>query len=1004
VKLVRQASLAFQGGTSDKVYEVDLCDVGDGKFVVNFRYGRRGSALRDGTKTTTPLARAAAESVFEKLVASKKAEGYWDQSSPPATAPAPARAPASAGSPREQAILRALDTARDRKLSRAIWRAGELALRAAEPRLLALAETSGAELRDYSLVYALGRCSGAVALPAIARLGARSELVHRMALEAARLIAFADEATRATYLDARIRELPPQLQVARDGPAAVFAARLDDHLLGALPEAYGVLETLYRIDDENVRPKLLALLATAPLAPPWFQRLRHIYKAAEARNDGRVFGLLARRFEKESHNFTFVYGRNAERLKGPGATLAFGRKTRLYLRRRTWRTLRRLGIAGDPTYARMAAGVLLAFSDADAEAPRTRGRRTFGAYSRYWAFNHILYEHSPRYGQRGRFFYSQGPEAAEPATREEAFPRIWERSPEALLHLLDESACEPVHRFAVKVLRACPDLTAKLDVDALVMLLGARYEITALLGLELVEKRFALEEIPDEIVRALADSILLAARMEAWKRLEARRSVYLERSALVAAIIASPRADTREFARRFLRLSSIPDETARVLVGRLIAHLQGMSDADDPLTDEIATDVVRTLSDCFASQLRVVGMSVVRDLLGHELRPLVVLGAEILLARQAAGEPIDGALIEWLIRSEHEPVRSLGVRLLGNLPESFLVANESLVIALATHSLADLREAIRPAARKIVEAQPAFALRLARALVDALLLRKQPEGMHSHLLRILEEDLRAVFPTLPKDVVLALLHSRVPQAQELGGILLPTNLSPEDLSVKEIVRLASHEIRSVREASWVLFERSLPRVRQALPTAVAFLDAKWADSRAFAFKLFREAFTKEELTPSVLVAICDSVLPDVQALGRELITARFEDAHGQEYLLKLSEHPSADLQLFASNYLERFAANDPAKIAALAPYFVSVLSRVNKGRVAKDRSLAFLEAEALKSADAARIVATILTRQSVTCAIGDKATAIDAMLAIKRAHPGVDLPIKVKETAVRRGV
>ncbi|HZU97847.1 MAG TPA: hypothetical protein VFF73_14190, partial [Planctomycetota bacterium] len=70
MKLVRQASLAYQGGTSDKVYEVDLCEVGPDRFVVNFRYGRRGSNLRDGTKTTTPVSRAEAEKVFDRLVAS----------------------------------------------------------------------------------------------------------------------------------------------------------------------------------------------------------------------------------------------------------------------------------------------------------------------------------------------------------------------------------------------------------------------------------------------------------------------------------------------------------------------------------------------------------------------------------------------------------------------------------------------------------------------------------------------------------------------------------------------------------------------------------------------------------------------------------------------------------------------------------------------------------------------------------------------------------------------
>ena len=35
MKLVRQVTLEFREGTSDKVYEVDLCEVGPDQFVVN---------------------------------------------------------------------------------------------------------------------------------------------------------------------------------------------------------------------------------------------------------------------------------------------------------------------------------------------------------------------------------------------------------------------------------------------------------------------------------------------------------------------------------------------------------------------------------------------------------------------------------------------------------------------------------------------------------------------------------------------------------------------------------------------------------------------------------------------------------------------------------------------------------------------------------------------------------------------------------------------------------
>ena len=186
--------------------------------------------------------------------------------------------------------------------------------------------------------------------------------------------------------------------------------------------------------------------------------------------------------------------------------------------------------------------------------------------------------------------------------------------------------------------------------------------------------------------------------------------------------------------------------------------------------------------------------------------------------------------------------------------------------------------------------------------------------------------------------------------------------------------------------------------------AVQLLDTKWDDARTFYFQAFREHFTDADLTPAALVAICDSVRADVQSFGRELMTKYFAEADGQEYLLKLSEHPAADLQLFATNYLERYAANNVERLRTLQPYFVSVLSRVNRARVAKARVLKFLATEASRNNEAAKIVAEILTRQSVTMAIGDKAKTIETMLSIHQQFPTIDVPLQLQTVEVRHAI
>lgn len=72
---IQRATLYFREGTSDKVYQVVLEPAGE-RFVVNFAYGRRGSTLSTGTKTSVPVDLERAQMIFEKLVREKTAKGY----------------------------------------------------------------------------------------------------------------------------------------------------------------------------------------------------------------------------------------------------------------------------------------------------------------------------------------------------------------------------------------------------------------------------------------------------------------------------------------------------------------------------------------------------------------------------------------------------------------------------------------------------------------------------------------------------------------------------------------------------------------------------------------------------------------------------------------------------------------------------------------------------------------------------------------------------------------
>jgi hypothetical protein len=1098
VKLIKQVRLEFREGTSDKVYEVDLCEVGPDRYVVNFRYGRRGTTLRDGSKTPAPVTQAKAEKIYNDLVASKVKGGYRDVSGgaapPPAAAPAaaePEEEPVLDALPveaREQAVLarlrqgfaeppRSAPRKRPWRLSRAIWRAGELRLRSAEPLLLNLLEqvrrNKAARLRKsrsqqideqeidsllgqsflhgrygmtqwsesftppedlflYALAWSLGRCGSAASVPALRGLRSESwEPVGRIATAA--LLLLLEGRERAALVAELTGTLPGTLaRLCQSGPADALRQALQEHLDSADPGPMAVLDTLYLIDNEHARAALLDVLRTVPLQSAFFQAVRHIFKLAELRLDAEMFGVLAHRFEttkKEASTFRVEvpavrYSRYRGNLSREQVRLYpfTSDRTRFYLRIRIWRTLRRLGEEGDPDYVRMAAGVLLPFTDADARdvvtwseyeyeqsrwgwrpaRSHTRHRDRFGPY---WAFNQILHRTSPRYQpvrHKGTFIcrrdYEPGGHA--PTVREEAFPKLWEAAPEVLMHLLEASRCLPVHEFAAKALRACPEFCRRLEVADLIRLLETPYEVTVELGMDLAVERYDPAHPDHALVLALAHSGLTLARVQARKWIGEQRGHFTQDHAFLAALVTSPQADTQAFARELLRQTAFTPGQAEAMVGRLIALLRSFRGDEGAR----ARDTAQTLQLVFAAQMRRLGPEVIRDLLEHPLAEVRQFAGELLLGHDTLARNPPEDIIARLLQDSAASVRGVGVRLLGQLPEETLKQSLDLLVALSRHELEDFRDNIRPIVKRLADQDPDFGRRIARKLMEALLVPGAPQGIPSHTARILREDLRGHLGGVPADLVWKLLQSRSPPAQEVGGLLLAANVQPEDLSVAEIVKLASHDILSVREASWQMCRSSLDRLAADMATASRLVDARWEDSRQFAFGLLRDAFHRGQLTADILVSFCDSVRPDVQAFGREMITRLFEEKDGPEYAVKLSEHPSTSMQMFAANFLEQYAGTSTERLRQLGFYFHSVLSRVNQGRVAKERVLGFLEKAAEAGPDSARVVAEVLGRQSATIAIGDRARAIQILTRIHAAHPDVKVPLSIKPVEVRNGV
>jgi predicted DNA-binding WGR domain protein len=1053
MKLVKQTRLEFREGSSDKVYEVDLCELSPGSFTVNFRYGRRGSTLKEGSKSARPVSRAEAETAFDELVVSKTKKGYRLSGAPVSERTEPSVVPSTDGHARARAVLKRLGTssaseAKRWPIERAIWRAGELRLREAVP-LIQKHVNAKNPMRTYCVAWALGLCGDASAIPTLVEFfksPVSPDHVRRIAREA--LLRLADEPTREEFRVDTTSGLPEPLRsAALGGNPEKFDAAFAEYAAADANAAALLLETLYLIDTPTVRPSALTTLRTAPFAPPWFRSLRHIFKAAEYRRDAEVFGILAYRMEKERARFRRVWWDERrisihgdhfisnqlrkDALLGPNPKTAFGAETRNYFRTRVARVLKRLGEIGDPDYVRMAVGVLLPFTDSDGGVAmrsvhsRWVARRlvntesNWDTFAQYLAFNAILRGGSARYelapsGRAWRCKPSYRPGGAEPPDREEAFAHLWDAMPAGLLHLLSESECRPIHQFAVKALRSAHAFVKQLDTDVIVMLLGRPYEETSRFGLELAVARFDPNAPDFELVLALATCPLPEAREQARAWIDAARRTFSANLEFVTCLATCEFDDVRTHARLLLLSTPYAPSEAKELTRRLIARLIAL----EPLHRAVAADLASMIAGAFGQQLRTIELSIVLDLLDHPVHEVQEFGGRILLDHEIPAFDLPAEVFGRLVGSTSEAVRGLGLRLFGQLPHERLFEDEPLVGALVASPFADVRAAARqlvrvisPADGGLEVARRSFVTRLGARIVELFDGLEPSDGVFDDLAHLLVDDLDEWLLRATIDMARRLVRGSSAAAQYVGGsVFLAHREWATEVQTDELVALGRHDIKSVRDAARTLFEAATDRFAHTSPDGQEqllllsrVLDNRWDDARGYWFGVFRSTFNADHLTPSVLVSICDSPREDVRALGRELITTHFRDDGGLEYLTRLSEHPSGDMRLFVTNFLERFAAGEPSRIADLRLYFVTVLSSVNTSRIGKDRVLDFLRVEAEKNEESARVVAGILERLSATAAIGDRATAIEAMVGLRRTWPDVPLPIEIRPVAVRAG-
>lgn len=1115
MNLIRQTRLRFTEGKSDKVYEVDLLATGSHShdadqatgYIVNFRYGRYGSNLREGTKTAEPVSLAKATQLFDSLVVSKRNKGYQEvtaahSSSMPDVGSyfqkntVAATASPTVGELTDPRLLALQDIIvsgyQDRSLEalhrvdRAVWRLGELQLTPDEfvaltPTLMQLVGTS-LWMRNYCLAWYFGRHHHLAKyaeqrgfieniLQALLTLQDAPELpVQRFAKASYLLVLNSSSQDHQSAVNDVVQKLPTavgdtiqtwldshdeqsdsplqaqQVQACVDVLCGVGAGTVNNNV--AMVHANALSDVfIWAQFDARIHTLLLQVLSQLPVRTNVFRAIRHCFKLAELFSDEAAWGLLSMRLTTTSGKFSMDSYRSfrgdgygdgyvacADEVKKPDSRLAYSHNTHDYFQRRVWRRLRRMAeVHYSEAYVAAATEYLLAFDDAKAPAASRRDSYEWRNENNRWhravvssthyplfakamPLYHILLKRNSRVHTNATkttwLYYSNSTELADngavPATaaRTESWSELWDQHPDYLLRLVREAKAQIVHSFAAKALRENPVFCEQQTTDIWVELLGSSYAETSQLAYEVLAERYRIKMPEQAVLLAFFDCDIEAAQEQACQWVE-RQTHLLSDGHFAIKLLTHRRGTVRMWARELLvanrirlaadwwtqlldYLMALP-VTTPVLTPVPTNDSPEIPEVDQAIVAAVAQDVGWLLVTLYAERFN---MTQIGLLLSHPLEQNQATAARLLIKQGVSPERIEPAVLVKLIDSPSAEVRSLGVQLFGQLSTVTLAQQSDLLAGFCLADDPEVRQAARPVVIKLCRPPARPPEELLHKLIGGVFRSESSAGLHDDLLSLLQTIILDYQVDIDNRVIWRLLQAKSYAAQDLGASLLQERFEPQQFSVKQWVGLANHEQAAMRQWACQAFVDHPQRSRETAMQTLRLLESDWPDTRQFAKDFIQQHFTDDNWSPELLISICDSNRDDIQQYGRQLITRFFSSGDGAEYLLKLSQHPANTVQLFATQYLQDYASGQPDYIVELELYFVTVLSQVNRARIAKARIQRFLLQEAKQDREVAELVARIFARQSVTEAMVDKAAYLEGMRDLQALYPHISQPIQ----------
>ena len=1050
MKTIRSTKLILTSGRS-RVYELELTELdrdSDARFVVNYRYGWEGAELQEGTRTPDPVAREAADTIYDSLLLSRQKQGYEEINANAWQAgPSPDAPPQSVGdgiedprSARLMHLLGRLHSMTDTAAAKLIWRIGQVKL-APAAELLAGYCRDADQVAARVLPYSLLRCGRERPEAILGALRFLSEAQDRSTATAARiavsLLSPRDDET------VRLRnELPEPVTTAltasnKDEAADQVIdycslALVESRRRGKLESGHGdeqraALVGLYLFSHHNpeTRPLFLAVLERIPFQHQLFRSIRQIYKAAEANDDADVFGALSNRIDLERPTIRASYGSyyvraigkyvsTDDRYSEDDPSFAWSDRTRDYFRRRVWRHLRRIGQLNDQAYVHLAASCLEhadetldpAGSDTRWDWNQGRGAQTivthFPAMSRRYAVQSILYRAGSRVAasSRNALRWHFVGESVDASVREEPFPHLWDAAPDVALSLLGKAKSEQVQHFAVRILQDNQDYCRNLATSVLIGLLGSTRTAAVGFALEVIRKHLADGRIDGEVVPALFESGNADAVELAQTLLNTMPAIATADPELAAQLIIGVNDQTQNWLVEFWRQHASSTNQLDVVTAVVERARKAVWPAENVSPDKARMRMAaQLLSDSFAEGVQALQLSQLVTLSQSPDAPPTLLAILLAATRPDGLTAFDPAS---LAQSDDEDLQAAGAELLANTSIEELRKHEALVAAFLVSPVDRAREASRRAATIIAEDDPEAARRLTLHLLPTLYRAEEHEGVRNDLVATMQGPLLLPIIEQGPDLVWKLLRARSEPARRVGAAALESFPSGA-FSIRKIARLGTND--QVIARGWALraLDDRMTDVQRQPQDIFTLLDGEWEDSREAAYQLVRERLAAEHWTPEAVVGLCDCITLPAQRFGREVLGNVFSQENSEFFLMRLSEHPAAGFRLTIARLIREYAAGDADRVRKVQHALRTILSRVFSSRSAKEQIYSFIEDEITRGdQEILKTLAGVLDTVSATCAVADKARVLGLIARLKSNSPDLVAHAAIIEPELRQ--